>query len=135
VNDPVAVDDGKYTFFMGVDGLLDCFRHGEPWPAFRETGGHLAKSTLALYHELLLFRETKDRQSSYRAWSEAFAIFAKYSEEVPGTRGGNRDDVSAEHDEVYAGPSPEVVTKSDSARLEELGWLPCGEHDCWKRFS
>ena len=65
MNDPMEVEDGKYTFFTDDSGLLDCLRHGEPWPAFREVGGHFAGSTLALYHalvkaraEVLLLRES-----------------------------------------------------------------------------
>lgn len=76
--DPVQVGDGKYTFFTGDDGLLDCRRHSEEWPAFRETGSHYSGSTLALYHDLLdarkraarlyealvsAFRECRDHQS------------------------------------------------------------------------
>lgn len=51
--DPMAVCDGKYTFFTSENGLLDCLRHGEPWPAFRERGDHLAGSTLAIYRALV----------------------------------------------------------------------------------
>jgi hypothetical protein len=53
VTDPVTVGDGKYTFYLDDDGLLNCDRHGGPWPAFREQGGHFAGSTLALYHALV----------------------------------------------------------------------------------
>lgn len=131
MNDPITVNDGKYTFFMGKDGLLDCLRHGEPWPAFRETGGHLVKSTLALYHELLLARETRNKNWTYRAWAEAFAIFAKYEDRPL----GRPDDVSADHYVVYAGPPAKRIEKADKARLDELGWFPCEEHECWKRFT
>lgn len=55
--DPVAVADGKYTFFIDEDGLLNCLRHGEPWPAFRAGGSHLMGCQLALYHDLLKARQ------------------------------------------------------------------------------
>lgn len=51
---------------------------------------------------------------TYAKWIEAFQIFAKYDPE--GT------DVAAEHDEMWAGPDPSVVSPEDKARLEELGW-------------
>ena len=56
MNDPVTVSDGKYTFFIDNDRLLNCLRYGEPWPAFRATGAHLSGSQLALYHDLLAAR-------------------------------------------------------------------------------
>lgn len=52
MKDPVEVADGKYTFFLDDDGLLNCLRWGEPWPAFRNTNSHLDGSQLALYHDL-----------------------------------------------------------------------------------
>ena len=56
---PVTACDGKYTFFTDEDGLLNCLRHGEPWPAFRSTDTYLCGSVLALYHELLELKDTK----------------------------------------------------------------------------
>jgi hypothetical protein len=47
--------------------------------------------------------------------SEAFAIFAKYSD-------GKYGYVYAEHDRIDAGPDPKVVSPEDKARLEELDW-------------
>lgn len=60
----------------------------------------------------------------YSKFIEALTIFQKYD---------HWQNLSAEHDEVYAGPSPEVVSAEDLARLEELGWH---EHDgsCFMRF-
>lgn len=50
-------------------------------------------------------------------WIESFQIFEKYP-----CYGLD----AAEHDEVYGGPKPEVVTPEDRKRLEELGWSDYG---------
>jgi hypothetical protein len=56
---PITVYDGKYTFFLSSeDGLLDCDRHGELWPAFRRTGSHLHGLTLALYQDMVKAQKT-----------------------------------------------------------------------------
>jgi len=47
-------------------------------------------------------------------WIESFQIFEKY--------GCPEGLIAAEHDEVYAGPDPELIAPEDRARLEELGW-------------
>lgn len=47
---------------------------------------------------------------------EALQIFAKY----PDADGW----LSAEHDEVWFGPDPSIVSDVDKARLNELGWHP-----------
>jgi hypothetical protein len=62
MNDPVEVESGKYTFFTDDSGILDCLRHGDPWPAFREQGAHFAGSTLALYHALVESRACETEQ-------------------------------------------------------------------------
>lgn len=51
---------------------------------------------------------------TWAEFAEAFTIFAKYE--------GNG--VQAEHDEIFAGPNPELVTAEDMKRLEKLGWSP-----------
>lgn len=53
MRDPVIVCDGKYTFYMDEDGLLNCDRHGKPWPAFRDGGDHLQGCVLSMYHDLV----------------------------------------------------------------------------------
>jgi len=52
--------------------------------------------------------------ATYSQFAEAFAIFAKYGD----------DDfaVCAEHDEIFAGPDPKIVSKEDNNKLKELGW-------------
>jgi hypothetical protein len=47
-------------------------------------------------------------------WIESFEIFKKYN-----ATGGLE---AAEHDEVFAGPNPNVVSSEDLVRLEQLGW-------------
>lgn len=42
---------------------------------------------------------------------------------------------AAEHDVVYAGPHPEIVSDEDKAKLEELGWHPSEEFDCFYHFT
>jgi len=42
--------------------------------------------------------------------------------------------VQAEHDEIYAGPSIEKVSKEVSLRLEALGWHH-SEADCWAIYT
>lgn len=63
--------------------------------------------------------------NQYQEWSVAFAIMAKYEDKY-----GN---ISAEHDVVYAGPSPEIVTQEDIDALEELGWH-ISDFDCFYSF-
>lgn len=53
--------------------------------------------------------------AKYRDMIEAFTIFAKYE-------GDEQYLAAAEHDEIWAGPSPEDVSDEDKKRLEELGW-------------
>ncbi len=43
-------------------------------------------------------------------------------------------DVSAEHDILYAGPDPSIVSDEKKAELEELGWYVAEEHDCFYHF-
>lgn len=54
---------------------------------------------------------------TWAGYAEAFAIFAKYEGQG----------VCAEHDEIFAGPDPSVVTEADKKRLIELGWNPSEE--------
>lgn len=60
-------------------------------------------------------------------WAEAFTIFAKYSD--------GADHVAAEHDEVFAGPDPDVVSSEDVARLEALGWRADAKLGCFGKFT
>lgn len=63
----------------------------------------------------------------YIDMAEAYTIFAKYSEP--------RDQNShAEHDELMAGPSPDIVSDEDKERLSELGWM-VHEEDCFYKFT
>lgn len=50
---------------------------------------------------------------SSKQWIESFEIFEKY---------GYNEGLIAEHDEVWAGPNPEIVSQEDTARLVALGW-------------
>lgn len=54
----------------------------------------------------------------YAEWIESISIFAKYSPE-------GLDAIVwpyCEHDEMWMGPDPEIVSDEDKARLAELHW-------------
>lgn len=56
----------------------------------------------------------------------AFQIFDEYD---------GYQDISAEHDVIYAGPDPENVSVADKAELASLGWHPEREFGCFRRFT
>jgi hypothetical protein len=66
--------------------------------------------------------------STYEAMARAFQIFAEYS-------GHGRAGISAEHDVIYAGPDPSVVSEEHLMELAELFWLPEPEFDTFRRFT
>lgn len=63
--------------------------------------------------------------STYEEYSKAFLIFAKYE---------GIQDVSAEHDVIYAGPNPEEVSLQDKLALEDLHWFADTEYACFMRY-
>jgi hypothetical protein len=68
-------------------------------------------------------------ERTYAAWAEAFMIFARYQ---PPDRWC---DVVAEHDALYAGPTPDEMTPEDRERLERLGWRTDPNVDGWKHST
>jgi hypothetical protein len=66
----------------------------------------------------------------FKAWAEAFAIFAKYQPE-------KKFCVNAEHDQIYTGDiPPEKMSDEDRSRLDELGWYWDGEDlDRWRHST
>lgn len=52
---------------------------------------------------------------------EALTIFKKYQADKPGL-GFVVGITAADHDEIWGGPDPSLVSAEDTARLEELGW-------------
>lgn len=58
---------------------------------------------------------TTDLNSIYARMARAFQIFDSYGDP-------NEQDISAEHDEIFAGPDPEVVSAEHLIELEQLGW-------------
>lgn len=87
--DPVTVADGKYTFFIDEDGLLNCLRHGEPWPAFRERKSHLSGCQLALYHDLLNARQEQSELFLLQLIDVVWGV-AYEDESVPSTAWARR---------------------------------------------
>ncbi len=63
----------------------------------------------------------------YQEMARAMEIFASY----PVNRGGN---VSAAHDEIWAGPDPTVVSAEHLAELEQLGWRASESHETFHKF-
>jgi hypothetical protein len=49
---------------------------------------------------------------------------------------GEGDEVSLDHDVLYAGPSltQGAITGDDLKRLEEAGWHYSQRYECWGRF-
>lgn len=61
---------------------------------------------------------------------KAFTIFLKYEDL------DNLDpDVYAEHDVIYCGPDPEIVSEEDKLKLEELGFGVDTEFNCFYYFT
>jgi hypothetical protein len=58
--------------------------------------------------------------TNYEEIIQALTIFRKYFVE------GQYESIAAEHDEIYAGPNPEIVSEEDKAILKELGWNDYG---------
>lgn len=63
--------------------------------------------------------------SGYQRIIEAFQIFEKYD---------HFKNVHAEHDELYAGPDPSVVSEEELVKLDELGWIADEENGCFYMF-
>lgn len=55
---------------------------------------------------------------TYDAMLESIQIFRKYA-----SAGTDEFPMHPAHDQFYAGPSPDVVSDEDIARLESLGWF------------
>lgn len=70
-----------------------------------------------------------DYVMTHKEWIESITIFAFYAE----NGGDSHLEVYAEHDEIFLGPNPEIVSPKHLKRLDELGWL---ESDgCFQRFA
>ena len=61
--------------------------------------------------------------SFYDKFIKALEIFRKYEHD---------QFICAEHDEIYAGPDPTMMTDEDVEALEELGWL--ADLETWHLF-
>lgn len=66
--------------------------------------------------------------SVYQQWARAFEIFASYPHE-------RFEGVSAQHDEVFAGPDPAVVSAEHLAELEAMNWLADQQYSTFRRFT
>jgi hypothetical protein len=69
-----------------------------------------------------------EEKYTWKGWSEAFTIFAKYEPD-------EFANISVEHDIIYAGPVAGKVSDEDKARLEILGWHIDAEFDCFCRYT
>ncbi len=67
------------------------------------------------------------RNKQYAEWAEAFTIFSKYDTEAYGH-------TASEHDEFYAGPDPDNVSKEDVDRLKRLGWTKY-DGGCFRKIT
>jgi hypothetical protein len=115
-NELVDLERGEYEDFWFGD-----------WPMAWETthfgGVHSRHLPLTSEHERYTLTrriempETQDNtnRNKWRGYAEAFTVFAKYST-------SSYDHVAGEHDIIYAGPDPSVVSDEDKATLESLGW-------------
>lgn len=63
--------------------------------------------------------------NEYEKLRKALDIFAKYE---------HRPWLSAEHDELFAGPDPSVVSAEDIEALDQLGWSVSSEPDMFRLF-
>lgn len=79
------------------------FHNGEVLKILSDTVRNLSRSG-----EL----DQEDYRYTMNAWSESFAIFARYE--------SGHAEVSAEHDIIYAGSND--INPNDIERLESLGW-------------
>lgn len=66
-----------------------------------------------------------EKRNKYEGWIEAFTIFAKYEADA---------EMAAEHDILYLGPDPEVVSEEDIDRLFALGFRPSENGECFYHF-
>lgn len=65
---------------------------------------------------------------TYDGMIESIQIFRKYA-----TSGAEEFPMGPMHDQLYAGPSPEIVSEEDKKRLSELGWFE--EYDSFCIFT
>ena len=62
---------------------------------------------------------------NYKEIIKALEIFSKYEHDHT---------FAADHDEIYAGPSPDDVSEEDKIALDKLCWFPDECNSGWKRF-
>jgi hypothetical protein len=65
--------------------------------------------------------------TEYGHMARAFLIFDMY--------GNDRQGVSAEHDQIWAGPNPAIVSPEHRAELDTLGWHADEPHQTFYRFT
>lgn len=71
--------------------------------------------------------KTVEHRHTYAGWIEALTIFAKYN--------SGYAEFSSEHDQLYGGVNPELVSAEDIARLDELGWHVEEHYECFYKFT
>lgn len=60
--------------------------------------------------------------------AEAFIIFSKYTKD-------QYAHIAAEHDNLYCGCNPDLVSQEDIDRLEVLGFHVYHDADCFVRYT
>lgn len=65
--------------------------------------------------------------NEYQHMARAMEIFASYDDDSAS--------VSAEHDEIYAGPDPTVVSAEHIAELGQLDWHPVPDSNTFRMFT
>ena len=68
-------------------------------------------------------------KNTYLGWARVFEIFAKYDPQE------GYELVRPDHDIIYAGPSPELVSEEDLKELDVHGWMPDKSLDCFYKFT
>lgn len=69
--------------------------------------------------------------SVYNEFIEGIRIFQKYGPSEAGLNEG----FGAEHEIIYVGTEPSVVSDEDKQRLDALGFHECSEFECWGFFT
>jgi len=108
-----AISLGTIEVQMGnfPSGIEELTINANSWDIYRDSDGSApGLSELGYYDELQV----------------ALSIFKSY---------GGSQWLSAEHDEIHAGPDPKIVSKEHIRKLEALGWHPDESYGSFYYFT